>query len=100
VVSNSGSVPAKIPLLAWVNCLTKTFSRRVSHLVFDYLHPMTSQPMEKLASMPTPCGMTETMSRATLKRSAYYECVSSSWRNQWVMSGIQHVLLISSWSEW
>jgi len=37
VVSNSGSVPAKIPLLARGNCPTTTFSRRVSPVVFDCL---------------------------------------------------------------
>jgi len=37
VVSNSGSVPAKITLLARANCLTMTISRRVSSVVFDCL---------------------------------------------------------------
>jgi len=88
MVSNSGSVPAKIPLLAQANWLTLTFSRMVSPVVFDCLHPITSQPREILASTSTPCGMMENMSRATLERSADYECVSFSWRHQSVMSGI------------
>jgi len=100
MVSNSGSVPAKIPLLARANCLTTTFSRRVSPVVFDWLQPITSRPMEKLASTPTPCGMIENMSRATLERSAYFQCVSCCCRHQSVMSGIQNVLLISIGSEW
>ena len=100
VVSNSGSVPAKIPLLARANCLTRTFSRRVSPVVFDYLQPKTSWPREKLASTPTPCGMIENMSRGTLERSAYSECVTSCCCHQLVMSGNQNVLLISIGSEW
>jgi len=100
VVSNSGSVPARIPLLARANCLTTTVSRRVSPVVFDCLQPITSRPREKLASTPTPCGMIENMSRATLERSAYFECVSSCCRRQSGMSGIQNVLLISIGSEW
>jgi len=81
VVSNSGSVPPKIPLLARANCLTRTFLRRVSPVVFDCLQPITSRPREKLASTPTPCGMVENMSRATLQRSAYFECFSFCWRH-------------------
>jgi len=100
VVSNSGSVPAKIPLLARANYLTTISSWRVSPVVFDCLQPITSLPREKLASTPTPCGKIENMSRTTLERSAYFQCVSSCWRHQSVMSGIQNVLLISIGSEW
>jgi len=100
MVSNSGSVPAKIPVLARANCLTTTFSRSVSRVVFDCLHPLTSRPKEKLASTPTPCGMIENMSRATLESSAYFDYVSSCWRHQSVVSGIQNVLLISIGSKW
>jgi len=87
VVSNSGSVPAKIPLLAEANCLTTTFPPRVSPVVFDCLQPITSRPREKLASTLTPCGMREDMSQATLERSAYFERVSSCWHHQLAMSG-------------
>jgi len=99
-LSNSRSVPAKIPLLPQAICLTTTFLRRVSPVVFDCLHRITSRPTEKPASTPTPCGMTENMSRSTLERSAYFECVSFCWRYQSVMSSIQNVLLISIGSEW
>jgi len=79
IVSNSGSVPANILLLAPANCLTMTSSRRVSPVVFDCLQPITSRPRAKPASTPTPCGMIENMSRNTLERSAYKVCVSSCW---------------------
>jgi len=46
------------------------------------------------------CGMIEIMSRATLERSTYFECVSSCCHHQSVMSSIQNVLLISVGSEW
>jgi len=100
ILSSNGSAPAKIPLLAWANCLTTTFSRRVSPVVFDYPQPISSRPREQLASTPTQSGMIETMSRAALERSAYLECVSSGWHHQLVMSGNQNVLLISIGSEW
>jgi len=41
VVSDPGLSPAKIPLLAQENCLTTTFSRRVSPGVIDCLLPIT-----------------------------------------------------------
>jgi len=100
IVSNSGSVPAKIPLLAQADCLTTTILWRVSPVVFDCLHPITSRPREKRASTPTPRGRIENMTRATLERSVYCECVSSCWRHQSVMSGIHNVLLIYIGSEW
>jgi len=99
-VSNSQSVPAKFPWLARAECLTTTFSGKVSPVVFDCLLPITSRPREILAYTPTPCGMIENMTRATLERSAYFECVFSCWRHQSVMSGIHTVLLISIGSEW
>jgi hypothetical protein len=37
VVSNAGSSPANIPLLAWAEEITMSFSRRVSTVVFDCL---------------------------------------------------------------
>jgi len=100
VVSYSGSVPAKMPSLARANCLTTTSSPRVLPVVFDCLQPITSRPREELASTPTQYGMIENMSRAILAVSAYFECVSSCWRQQSVMSGTQNVLLISIGSEW
>ena len=57
VVSNAGSSPANNPLLAWENCLTTPFSRRVSPVGLDCLQPITSRPREELASTLTPCGM-------------------------------------------
>jgi len=100
IVSNNGSAPAKIPVLVRANCLTTTFSRRVSPAVFDCLQRITSRPTEKLTSTPTPFGMIENMLRATLERLMYMECVSSCWRHQLVMSGNQNVLLISIGLEW
>jgi len=55
IVSNSGSAPANIPLLTRENCLTTTFSRRFSPVVFDCFQQITSRPREKLACTPTPC---------------------------------------------
>ena len=100
VVSNSASGPAKILSLTQEECLTTTFSRRVSPVVFDCLQPITSWPGEKLVSTPPPCGMTENMSCATLERFAYFECISYCWPHQSVRSGYENVLLISIGSEW
>jgi len=79
VVSNTGSVPANIPLLAWANCLTTTFSRTRLPVVFECFQRTTSRPKEWLASTPTPGGMIENMSRATLDRSAQWECDFTCW---------------------
>jgi len=98
--SNTGSSPPSNLLLDRANCLTTTFSQRVSPVVFDCLHPITSRPREKLASTQTPWGMMENISRATLDRLAYFECVSLCCRHQSVISGNQYVLLISIGSEW
>jgi len=100
IVSNIGSAPAKITWLVRANCLTTAFLQTVSPELFDSLQPITSWPREKLASTPTPCGMIKKMSLATLERSAYFECVSSCWCQQSVMSGDQNVLLISIGLEW
>jgi len=100
VVSNNGSGPANIPLLARPNCLTTTFSRTVTPVVFHCLQRITSQPSDELASTPTLCGMIYNISRATFMISAYLECVSSCWGNQSAMSGNQNVLAISIGSEW
>jgi len=56
-VSNDGTLPAKIPLLAWTNCVATALSRNVSPVVFDCLHLISFHTREKLASTPTPCGM-------------------------------------------
>jgi len=77
VVSNSGSASANIPLMTEANCLTKTFSRRVSPEVFHCLQPITSRPRNKVVSTLTPHGLIENISRATFARSAYFEWVSS-----------------------
>jgi len=95
VVSNSGSVPDQIPLLASANSLTTSVSWRVLPVVFDCLQPITFPQREKVAFTPTLYGMIENMSRATLERSAYFECISTSWCHQSVMSGMQNVLLIT-----
>jgi len=99
IVSNAGSSPALILWLAWANCLTTTVLQRVWPVVLDCLRPITSHPREALASTPTACGMMETVSRATLQRTVHCEGVSTCWRNQSVMSGIQNVLVISTGSE-
>jgi len=44
VVSNSGSVPAKILSLAQANCLPMAFSWMISPVVLDCLLPITSRP--------------------------------------------------------
>jgi len=100
VGSNPGSSPASNQLFAQTNCLTTTFSQRVSRVVFDCLQPITSRPRDKVASTPTPWGMIENISRATLARLEYYECVSSCCRHQSVISSNQDVLQISLGSEW
>jgi hypothetical protein len=97
---NTGWFPASYPLLARANCRTTTLSWRVLPVVFDCPHPITSHPMESLATTPKPWGMIENMSHAALERSAYFECVSSCCRHQSVISGNQNVLLISIWSQW
>ena len=98
--SNAASFPTNILLLAWANCLIMSFSCRVPPVVCDFLQPMTSHRREKLASTPTPCGMRENMSRATLEWSAYFECVSSYCHHQSVISSIENVMLISIGWEW
>jgi len=100
VVSNAGSSPTKMRVLARPNCLTMTFLRRVSPVGVDCLQPITSRPREKLDSTLPPCGMIENVLHATLERSAYFECIPSCWRHQSVMSGNQNLLLISIGSEW
>jgi len=100
IVSNDGSLMAKIPLLARANSLTMTFLPGVSPMVFDGLQPITLRATDILASTLTPCGVIEKMSRATYDRLAYSECVSSCCCQQLVISGIQYVLLISTDLEW
>jgi len=98
-VSNAGSSPVSHLLLAWANWVTTTLSRRVLPVVFDCLHLITSCPREKLASTPTPGGMIENMLRDRFERSAYFECVSSCWRHQLVISGNLNILLFYIGSE-
>jgi len=100
LVCKAGSVPAKIALLAPANCHITSFSQRVSPVVFDCLQLIACRQWEKLTTTPITCGILENMSRATLDRSVYFECVSSCWHHQLVMSGIQNVLLISIGSQW
>jgi len=100
VVSDTGISCANIPLFSQPNYLTTTFLNRVLPVSFYCLQPITSRPREKLVSTPTPCGMIGNMSCATLERSGYYECVSSWWRHQSAISGIQSLLLISIRLEW
>ena len=95
VIVNAGSSPSHISVLALANCLTTTSSQRVLPVVFACLQPIRTFLRGRVASTPTPCGMTENMSCATLERSGYFECVSSCFRHQSVTSGIQNVLLIS-----
>ena len=99
-MSNAVQSPANTPLLARSNCLTTTFSQRVSPVVLDSLEPILSCPREKLACTPTLCGIIDNMSQATLKGSGHFECISSCWRHQSVISSNQNVLLISQGSEW
>jgi hypothetical protein len=78
IVSSSELAPANIPFSARANSLTVIPPRKVLIVAFDYLLLTPSQPWEKLASTPTPCGVLEDMWRATLERSADFEYVSSS----------------------
>ena len=100
VVSNFGSGPAKIPLLAQENCLISTFLQRVSPVVFDCLQLIPSQQRERLVSTPKLWCMIENILRSTLERSAYFEWVSSYWHHQSVIFSIQNVLPVSIGSEW
>jgi len=100
VVFNAGLSPASIPLLARLNSLTATLLWRVLPVIIECLQLIMSCPREKLASTPTPCGMIHSMPRATFEWWAYCEWVSSGWRHQSVISGIQNLLLISNGSEW
>jgi hypothetical protein len=87
--SNTGSLPASNPLLAQANCHTTTFWGWVSPVVLDCLQPITSCGREKLTSTPSPQGMIENLSCASLQRSAYFECVPSCCRHQSVISSNQ-----------
>jgi len=63
-------------------------------VVSDCLQPITSCARKKLSSTVTPGGMIQNMSQATLEWSAYFECISSCWHHQAVMSSIQNVMWI------
>jgi len=100
VLSMTGSSPGSNPWLASANCLTTTVSRRVSLVVFDYLHLVISRRREKLASTLTPWDMIENISRATWEESTYCYCISSCCCHQLVISSNQNVLPITIGSEW
>ena len=100
IVSNCGSAPGKIAVLARANSLTTTLTRQVSPVVSDCLQPITSRHREKLRSTPTSCGLIENVPRATSERLAYLVCVSSCWHHLSVMSGNQDVLQICIGSKW
>jgi len=100
VVSNAGSSPAKITLLAQAHCHTTTFLWSASPVLFNCLQPITSCTRVKLASTLFPCGMIREMSRATLEWLAYFGWVPSCWRHKLVRSSNQNVLPISIRLEW
>jgi len=68
-VSNTAQSPANIPLLVQANCLTIPFSLSITPVDLYWLQPMTSRARVYVASTPTPCGIIENMSRATLEKS-------------------------------
>jgi len=80
LVSNSGPVSAKIPLLARTNCLTMTFSRTVSPVVFDCLQQITSQWMENWPPL---------RHRAVWQRI----CCALHWRDRRTMSAFPSVVV-------
>jgi len=100
VISNARSSPATIPVLAWANWLQTTILQTVSHMVFGCLQLISSCTRDQRSSTRTWYGMIENMLSATLHRSGYFDGVSCCWRLQWVISGIQNVLLIAIGSEW
>jgi len=100
MLSNAGSLSANILSVAGSSCYTTTFSWIVLPVVFDCLQPIISPTREKLFSDPTPCGMTENMSHATLERLVDFECSSSCWCHQLAICSIFNELLISLGSEW
>jgi len=99
VVYNAGLWLTIIPLLAWANWLEQTGSwpllPKVPCLWFILPSADHISQQKKQASTPTPCGMVENISHNTLERSAHFECVSSCWHHQSVISAIQNELLIS-----
>jgi len=88
ILSNAGSPPANIPVLAPAHYVTMTFWWRVLPLDMDSLQPISPCPREKQACDQTACGMIEQMSCATLERSAYTESISSCCCHQSMMSDI------------
>lgn len=100
VVCNAGWSPVSTPLLAQANCLTMTFSRIVSPVVFVCIHQITSRASDPRASTLTGRDMRENISCTTLERLAYIQCHSSSCCHHWVISGNQNVQQISIASEW
>jgi len=100
VVSNAGSSAANTPILARANCLTTTVSQRVFPVVYYCLHLIMSCQREQLASTTTRCGTIDNSSHATMERYAYFNCDSTCWCYQLVISGIQNAVVISMGSEW
>jgi len=98
--SDAEQLPTNILLLARGNNLTDFFARSVSPVVLDCLQQITRRPRDILGFTEIPCGIIDSVSHATLQRSAYCECLSTCWHHQPVISVNQNVLLISMGSEW
>lgn len=99
-VSNPGSSPCNNPLLVSAYCHTTTFLQRVLPAVCDCLQPITSCPRNELPTTLKVCSIIGITSCATLQRSAYFECISTSCRYQSVISRIRNVLLSIVGPEW
>jgi len=76
------------------------FPWSVSAVVLDCLQPITSQPRDQLASIPTACGIIENMMQDTLERLAYFESISWGCSHQSVISGNQNLVLFCMGLEW
>jgi len=100
IVSTGRLSPVNKLLLVRANCLTTTFSRRVSPVVVDCLHLIMFRPTEKQATALTACGMIVNMARAIFQTMMYFVCISSCGWNQAMRSVFKNVLLMSIGSEW
>jgi len=80
-ILNTRLSPANIPSLAGINQLTRVYSWRVSHVVFDFLQPFMYCATDKLASTPTQCGVVENVMHALLPRSGYFDYVTYCWHH-------------------
>jgi len=99
-VNQCCAITHQFSLIGWSKLPCDDFSPSISLVVLDSLQPTTSRPREKLASSLTPCGTIQNMLYATSERSAYFECVSTCWRYQLVISANHNVLLIFMVLEW